>query len=878
MMGLALVAWLRVSPSLTAQIRPGRITTVALTVAERAGVARAGWPLVSGVPFGRGALREEEIQEGHYRVLDASGREVPSQATVSATWGRYPEGSSGDVKWIRLVFAADVPAGGSARYRLEAGPGVKSDVTTELAVEEAGPGVTVTTGAAEDGSNLRVRFGGGPGDLLEGVWLDGDGDGFQEAERIVSPAVGQFRLSYRYQGRRCEVALDDVTWQVEVEQAGPVEVVVKASSRLDEPTSSAEAELRRPRRRMELLVRAYAYVGWPVLHLQPTLIYRGDPSKETDWVELEEFSYRLPLRSAGSSTVVVGTGDAYRNERGPDVTVALGGGRAVEVEQDVHHHFQRDHVDGNRLSQGASYRVVVVGEEAAKGTRAPGWVLVSDDGLSVVGWCRYFWQLFPKRIVVDDTGVTYQLWAKGAEFEPAGCQRFYKGMAKTHDLFFRFDGGALSAEEAGQFARALRDELIAGCEPAYYCATQAYGPHPLSPAVSDGTRLHPGYDELVRWCLNRELSSGLGLYPWRERQDAYGFLNFGDWLLSGYWASHEYDTIWGLLEQFYRTGELELVDYVREAARHSYDIDFHHNFDLTSSGYPQTSHDKDNFHFEGGASHGHTGEADPGHVFVDGLLNYYWLTGDLRAGDVLEWSFPLYLAEQKERLCGGGTWRYVGGHVVGIYMRAYEWTWDPAYTSEAEWAVANNFYPEQPGGGNSTRHVADGVWWDRRGDGYSCQPWLGDSVVDGYSALIAVHPRTLYRQRLEEAFVQIARFVDAHAFDREEGGIWQGLAKPGLAAGPYEHSRSNYGRGICGLSALTMGAAYELTGDPHFLAVGRELLGLLEQCQGRLYHGKEVGQALHYTPMLIYYLDSGDSAEAASSPARRREANRPSGR
>jgi len=802
-------------------------------------------------------------------VLDARKREVPSQATVTATWGQYPEGSSGEVKWIRLVFLADVPAGGTALYRLEAGPGVTNTALTHVAVDASGEAITVTTGGGSGRNDLKVSFGPDPGTFLAGVWLDRDAGGFDASELMVPPAGGQVRLSYvlvanyefpddlvatitEHEGKRYEVAMDRVPWKVEVEHAGPVEVVVRASGKLDE--------------RMDLLVRAYLYAGWPVIRVQPTLIYRGDPSKKPDWVELEEFSYRLPLTPAGRGTrsALFGTSEAYWNKPGSAAQTRVGGKATGVLEQDVAHRFQRDNTGGDGLCKGFGYQVRGGTGLLEQGSRAPGWVMLQDDDQSVLGWCRYFWQLFPKRIVADGAGVTYQLWAKDARFEPRGCQRFYKGMAKTHDLFFRFDAKPLSLKQAGDFARALRDELLARCDPEYYCASRAYGPHPLSPAVQNGKRLHPEFDDLARVSLNREFSNPMGIYPWRERRDAYGFINFGDWLLDTYWASQEYDTIWGFLQQFYRSGDLELVDYAREAARHSYDIDFHHNHDLTSSAYPQTSHDKRNYHFEGGDSHGHTSEGDPGHVFVDGLLNHYWLTGDLRAGDVLARAFPLYLAENKQRLCGGGTWRYVGGYVVGIYVRGYEWTWDKAYIDQAEWAVGYNFYPGQPGRGNATRHASDGVWWNTGESGFNCQPWMADSVVDGYSALIRIHPETPHRGQLEKAFVEIARFVDRHAFDRERGGIWQGVTKHGLGPGPYTHGQSNYGRGICGLSAFTMGKAYELTGDSRFLATGRELLTLVEQAKGRLYHGKEISQALHYTPMLIYYLDGRPGFEGST--------------
>ena len=73
------------SPAVGAPVRPS--ATVALTVTESAGVARRDWPVVSGVPFARDVVHHELISDRHFRVVDASGKEVPSQATVTATTG-----------------------------------------------------------------------------------------------------------------------------------------------------------------------------------------------------------------------------------------------------------------------------------------------------------------------------------------------------------------------------------------------------------------------------------------------------------------------------------------------------------------------------------------------------------------------------------------------------------------------------------------------------------------------------------------------------------------------------------------------------------------------------------------------------------------------
>jgi hypothetical protein len=95
-------------------------------------------------------------------------------------------------------------------------------------------------------------------------------------------------------------------------------------------------------------------------------------------------------------------------------------------------------------------------------------------------------------------------------------------------------------------------------------------------------------------------------------------------------------------------------------------------------------------------------------VFIAGLVNYWYLTGDPRARDVIYWSFPCYLGEDWYRIGGGGTWRYLGGYLFTVMTYAYELTWDDRYVELMNWAVREYM------AGSRSRH-ADGIWWDRGG-------------------------------------------------------------------------------------------------------------------------------------------------------------------
>src|SRR5438034_3886878 len=94
---------------------PGRPAEMAVTVAEPARVRRSGWPVTSGVPLARGALRDPQAAA----LFSAEDREVPLQTEALLRW---PDGS---VRWLLLDFPIDLKAGEKKHFTLRYGPGTK---------------------------------------------------------------------------------------------------------------------------------------------------------------------------------------------------------------------------------------------------------------------------------------------------------------------------------------------------------------------------------------------------------------------------------------------------------------------------------------------------------------------------------------------------------------------------------------------------------------------------------------------------------------------------------------------------------------------------------------------------------------------------------
>ena len=132
------------------------------------------------MPLSQGTLTDESQS----RLLDARGDEVPFVGTVLARW---PDES---VKWLLLDFRAAVAARRTARFTLECGAPATAEMTgPQVSVSESDPFIEVTTGP------LRFRVSRHRYTFLDGVWLDGNGDGaFSAAESVVTSGAGDSRL------------------------------------------------------------------------------------------------------------------------------------------------------------------------------------------------------------------------------------------------------------------------------------------------------------------------------------------------------------------------------------------------------------------------------------------------------------------------------------------------------------------------------------------------------------------------------------------------------------------------------------------------------------------------------------------------------------
>jgi beta-L-arabinofuranosidase (glycosyl hydrolase family 127) len=121
--------------------------------------------------------------------------------------------------------------------------------------------------------------------------------------------------------------------------------------------------------------------------------------------------------------------------------------------------------------------------------------------------------------------------------------------------------------------------------------------------------------------------------PERPRRGFFGMLNWGDWNYPGYhdttkgcdaWGNLEYDMTQVLALAYAATGEPDYYEGMIAAARHFMDVDTIH-YQRQRPAWVGMNHPKNPLHFAF-----ELGGVDLGHTWTEGLLSYYYLTGDER--------------------------------------------------------------------------------------------------------------------------------------------------------------------------------------------------------------------------------------------------------
>ncbi len=646
---------LRQQTSFVAAIQPPqgnvRQANLPLTLKNPYPFALKQWPVTQGVPFPQGAL----VSPDHLKLLDASGRELPLQATVLCFWPDY------SIKWALLDFQTDLAPQQTIPLTLQYGTAVRrTPIAQPIQITESAEALTINTG------KLLVQLPRHKAAGLGKIWLDLNGDGQFTEEEIISTGGESVMYAAGKAGEK-----EPATTRLM--RAGPLHCVV----RVDSAQKGQQAALGE---QLEL----HFYAGKAFVGVYHTFTNMNTAQR---FSALEGLYLRQQLQLNG-------------NVKGQFGALAPAPGQPAEAQP----------LQGEAtLWQGFddAYRLTGLGPEKT-GKRAANWADITGTKAGVTVAMRYFWQHYPKSFTISPDSVsigimprfapgTYKI-SKEGEWEDKlyyylkdDAYKLKAGVSKRHEMLFVFHGPEEAAAAAE--AAAFEEPPLLVADKNYYCASKAFGD--IQPASPELGGIFLTYERNVEKALGEYLRN-------RENGREYGMLNFGDWWgeRGRNWGNIEYDTQYAFYLQFVRSGDERFFRLAEQAARHNRDVD------MVWAG------DKHNVGKVYAHCIGHTGDYydhpinDQGtpyggftvsHSWCEGYLADYFLTGDLRgleAAALLTDAYDgAYLNNYDYQNCRTNGWHFI------LTMGMYRATSDPYYLNAARIILERTKEREAPGGG-----------------------------------------------------------------------------------------------------------------------------------------------------------------------------------
>jgi hypothetical protein len=584
---------------------------------------------------------------------------------------QWPDGS---LKWVLFTF----PTGPGA-LRCEYGTQVRREPVKGVTVTQTDRAVSIDTGP------LQVTISKKSGKLCDTVRLKGKT--LRENHRTGWDLT-------LWAGEKHYSSSGNTVTRCQLVEAGPLRAIVRRVGRLtaEDGTTLLEYDLTQE-----------FYVNSGVTRVQPVLTHQESSAEER--LRLASCVVFLdPKKPEGLA--------AWANVDGQWVK---GEYAAVKQTDDQHSVASVRSVSGGQLQS--------VGDDTG---RKNGFARIIADDVSMDFIPRWFWQMYPRFYQAYMGEYTISLLSEQGRDNPFVL---HQGQAIWNDFALRF------TTETGQphtaDFEALANPAVALAAPHHVAATLA-----LWQFAPQNKTLLPEYEEGVERCYQ-------GYMAKREARREYGLENFGDDTFEwGYgpsytfWSNQEYDHHYGMLLQFLRSGDWRWWEIGDEGARHNVNEDCYHWAPGREHLIGSPHHHNARHIVDKGWVADHTvSGSHVSHAWVEGLIAYYYLTGDPRTletwnamGDWFVWCVNnnQYGAGGQER---GPGWTLVALSALynATHDRKYleagnkvmDWLWD---IQDPVRGVISVPVSEQPSyeGGSSFMHgiVARGAgrWYEATGD------------------------------------------------------------------------------------------------------------------------------------------------------------------
>ncbi|NQT85223.1 glycoside hydrolase family 127 protein, partial [bacterium] len=389
-----------------------------------------------------------------------------------------------------------------------------------------------------------------------------------------------------------------------------------------------------------------------------------------DWV-FRDLEIAENLEVVASS---VGDIDNYAQQfHGPAVPHPCAGGSTFVRNMDSMKEDWSEYPFHMRPGQGSGFRA----EYTVGGMRAVAPVMAwKQPDFTLVTTFEHFRQLHPKAIHIDENVITYSIWP-----EWSIPMQIVQGVSKSHIFWITGERRPLDMDEAidvlGRWEYGYVEPVDISFDPAWHAYCQALECDRL-------LRYQPDKYPLLENIMEPAPAAGNPQRHTYDRQPATGMFHFGDIVSNdaATCSNNEDDMeVFFPLQHYLRTGQTYAWDYGRETARHYMEVDFcEWSTDPRQNGglIPHTGQ-----HF--------IGNVYSSHQWSEGLLAYYYLSGDERARNVVirVAENHLYWVYNKiDVLASDG--REAGMPLVNL-AAAYRLTRDEKYIEAARHIIKNFF-------------------------------------------------------------------------------------------------------------------------------------------------------------------------------------------
>jgi hypothetical protein len=741
---------------------------VTIVMKERDGITRIREPVTLGVPFAKSQL----LTTTPVRIVDNTEITMEAQFKTMALW------ADGSIKWLKCDFQADVAANSTTYYTLKTDTSITP--STELSVTETSTFITVTTGPLRFAVNKKSF------NVLHEVRLDLDNNRQYTTDEIIIPEAQSIGPIVTAESANY-LALLKSPENIEIEEQGPMKIVIKASGRHYNGSSSL----------LKYETRIYAYAGKPYIKLWhvyangksvDTLAYPLNPAYGASF---DRYGLDFKLNLTGSKTTRFG------GDNNNTVSINLNsGGTATLLQKDL-----------TGPIEALCYRISHNNRVVSSGIQAPGWGTVNDDKWGMTVANRYFWQKYPKGLVFKDNGTVSVEQAPTAEY-------LYVGMGTGDEILLYFHSKS-AAPQAGQRVQTLNTfPLLPRASAQQYVDSLAFYP------LRSGPDPYANMSDYINKVTDNHLAN-------RDTLGLYGNINFGDTPFD-IWSVNETDldgTEWGNnyydcnvltpIRLFVMKGDLRYSDIFIPGVRFFMETACWNPFNTKDwlAGYcpSYSAYHRSASHFE--------------HHYGEGIWYYYYLTGDERAKEVGLRAAKNIMAEQ--------WWANNNVNCRLAYQRgsacieAYKNTRKSSYLTHAGHLLVSKILDTQDKYGLIGATTETG---SVEGEQIFMMALYSDTL---WKYILELPIGSIERQILSSKLAKLADFMDRYA--RKSPGVeeyWNFFDAPSNSSPPQPHKddqnpdASVYWWGK-GLISGTYAYAYYLTGQIKYKTLALNLLNNL---------------------------------------------------